>query len=150
MNSATTTKRAKQVHLAKHSGFCYGVKMAVDKAFELADASTETIYVLGELIHNPQVIERLKDKNVVTIKSMDEVPDGATCLIRTHGVGPEYVEQAKAKNVTVEDATCPDVRRVQERAMQLAEEGYVVVLVGKEDHPEIKGIRAHTLHRASA
>lgn len=151
MTTTTTnlaTKQPKTVVLAKHSGFCYGVKMAVDKAFELADSNKETVYVLGELIHNPQVVEKLKDKNVKTVQSIDEVPAGATCLIRTHGVGPEYQVIAKERDITVEDATCPDVRRVQERAMQLADEGYVVVLVGKEDHPEIKGIRSHTLHRA--
>ena len=146
MSQATLTpnlKQPKQIIMADHAGFCYGVKMAVDKAFELVDNGDEPVYVLGELIHNPQVIEKLKEKNVKTVHRLEDVPPGAKCLIRAHGVGPEYFEQAKAQGVLVEDATCPDVRRVQERAIQLAEEGYTLVIVGKNDHPEIKGIVSH-------
>lgn len=139
-------KQPKQIIMADHAGFCYGVKMAVDKAFELADADDNTVYVLGELIHNPQVVEKLKEKNVKTVQSIDEVPAGAQCVIRAHGVGPEYFEQAASHGVEVADATCPDVRRVQERAIQLAEEGYTLVIVGKSDHPEIKGIVSHATH----
>lgn len=140
-----TQKSPKQVKLARSAGFCYGVKMAVDKAFELAEKATGTVYVLGELIHNPQVIEKLKNKNVVTVSSVDEIPAGATCLVRTHGVGPEHIDFAINKGIQVEDATCPDVKRVQDAAIQLANEGYTVVIIGKADHPEIKGISSYTL-----
>jgi (E)-4-hydroxy-3-methyl-but-2-enyl pyrophosphate reductase len=136
--------KPKKILIAEHSGFCYGVKMAVDKAFELADTSDRPVYVLGELIHNPQVIEKLKERQVKTVHTLDEIPPGTACLIRTHGVDPEHVDHAEAKGIAVSDATCPDVRRVQERAVSLAEEGYTVIVVGKEEHPEVIGIMAHS------
>jgi (E)-4-hydroxy-3-methyl-but-2-enyl pyrophosphate reductase len=140
----TSTRKKKRILIAEHSGFCYGVRMAVDKAFELAENSTRPVYVLGELIHNPQVIEKLKERNVKTVKSVDEIPPGSACLIRTHGVGPENIEIAETRDVDVSDATCPDVRRVQERAIELARDKYTVVVVGKEEHPEVVGIMAHS------
>lgn len=142
--TATHSKPAKTILIAEHSGFCYGVKMAVDKAFELAETSEKPVYVLGELIHNPQVIERLEKQGVKTVQSIDLIPADSSVLIRTHGVDPELVDKVSAQHaVDVSDATCPDVRRVQERATQLAEEGYTVVVVGKETHPEVIGITAH-------
>lgn len=133
----------KTIVVAEHAGFCYGVRMAVDKAFELAETATTPVYVLGELIHNPQVVGKLKEKGVKTVQSVDEIPAGSTCLIRTHGVDPTHVDVAQEKSIAVNDATCPDVRRVQDSAVQLAEEGYVVVIVGKANHPEVIGIQAH-------
>ncbi len=141
---STSGRKAKKILIAEHSGFCYGVKMAVDKAFDLAMKSEKPVYVLGELIHNPQVIEKLKEQNVKTVKSVSEIPSGSACLIRTHGVDPEHVDTAHEREIEVSDATCPDVRRVQERAMALAEENYTVLVVGKEEHPEIVGIMAHS------
>jgi 4-hydroxy-3-methylbut-2-enyl diphosphate reductase len=134
----------KKILIAEHSGFCYGVKMAVDKAFDLAKTSTKPVYVLGELIHNPQVIDKLKEQNVKTVQSVDEIPSGSSCLIRTHGVDTEHIDTAESRQIDVSDATCPDVRRVQERAMELADENYTVIVVGKEEHPEIVGIMAHS------
>jgi len=134
----------KKILIAEHSGFCYGVKMAVDKAFDLAENSTRPVYVLGELIHNPQVIEKLKEQNVQTVSSVDQIPTGAACLIRTHGVAPEHIDKAQERDITVSDATCPDVRRVQDRATELAQEGYTVVVVGKDTHPEVVGIMAYS------
>ncbi len=134
----------KKILIAEHSGFCYGVKMAVDKAFELADKSPRPVYVLGELIHNPQVIEKLRERNVKTVQTVDQIPAGSACLIRTHGVDPEHIDTAEDHGIDVSDATCPDVRRVQEKAMELAAENYTVVVVGKESHPEIVGIMAHS------
>ncbi|MCA9799208.1 MAG: 4-hydroxy-3-methylbut-2-enyl diphosphate reductase [Cyanobacteria bacterium HKST-UBA04] len=156
----------KTILVAEHAGFCYGVRMAVDKAFELAHASRccnsdnscssdaqqpatmantsdKPVYVLGELIHNPQVVSRLRDMGVKTVACVDDIPAGSTCLIRTHGVDPGHIDTAQARDIDVTDATCPDVRRVQDSAKQLAEEGYVVVIVGKANHPEVIGIKAH-------
>lgn len=141
---APCTRKPRKILIAEHSGFCYGVKMAVDKAFELAESSIRPVYVLGELIHNPQVIDRLKERNVKTVTSIDEIPPGSTCLIRTHGVDPEHIGAAEQKSVEICNATCPDVRRVQEKAMELARERYTVVVVGKEEHPEVVGIMAHS------
>lgn len=117
----------------------------MDKALLAGETSGEKpVYVLGQLIHNQQVIEHLDSKAIRTVSSLEEIPPGSICVIRTHGAPPEVVEEAQAKGIEVSDATCPDVRLVQNKAIQLAEEGYTVVVVGKEEHPEIIGIKAYS------
>lgn len=137
-------KKPKTILVAEHSGFCHGVQKAVDKTLAVGESSDKPVYVLGQLIHNQQVIDHLDAKHIKTVSSLDEVPAGSVCVIRTHGAPPEVVEEAQAKGVSVSDATCPDVRLVQNKAIQLAEEGYTVVIVGKEEHPEIIGIKAYS------
>lgn len=135
---------AKTIFLAEHSGFCHGVEKAVSKTLKTAQTSGTPVYVLGQLIHNRQVIEDLEQQNILTVNSLDDVPAGSICVIRTHGAPPELVENAVEKGLTVSDATCPDVRLVQNKAIQLAEEGYTVVIIGKDEHPEVIGIKAHS------
>lgn len=136
--------KPKTILVAEHSGFCHGVQKAVDKTLLVGENSDKPVYVLGQLIHNQQVIDHLDSKDIKTVASLDEVPAGSVCVIRTHGAAPEVVEQAEAKGIAVSDATCPDVRLVQNKAIELAEEGYTVVIVGKEEHPEVIGIKAHS------
>lgn len=138
------TGSGKTILIAEHSGFCHGVQKAVDKTLAVGESSDKPVYVLGQLIHNQQVIDHLDSKHIKTVTSLDEVPPGSMCVIRTHGAPPEVVEAAEAKGVAVSDATCPDVRLVQNKAIELAEEGYTVVIVGKEEHPEVIGIKAHS------
>lgn len=142
--NTVTVKKPKTILLAEHSGFCHGVQKAVDKTLLVGETSDKPVYVLGQLIHNQQVIDHLQSKNIKTVSSLDEVPPGSMCVIRTHGAPPEVVDAAQAKGVDVSDATCPDVRLVQNKAIQLVEEGYTVVIVGKEEHPEVIGIKAHS------
>lgn len=137
-------KKPKTILLAEHSGFCHGVQKAVDKALSVGEASDKPVYVLGQLIHNQQVIDHLQSKDIHTVNSLDEVPAGSVCVIRTHGSPPQVVEDAEARGIGVSDATCPDVRLVQNKAIQLAEEGYTVVIVGKDEHPEVIGIKAYS------
>lgn len=97
---------------------------------------------MGQLIHNNQVIDKL---NSLGIKTIDEIPEklSGTCIIRTHGVTPEIIEKLKEKGCKIVDATCPDVKRVQDKAQSLASEGYQVIIIGKADHPEVIGIKAY-------
>lgn len=111
---------------------------------QTGETADKPVYVLGQLIHNQQVIQHLDDQNIQTVDSLDAVPPGSICVIRTHGSPPELVDAAKEKGVDVSDATCPDVRLVQNKAIQLAQEGYTVVIVGKDVHPEVVGIKAHS------
>ena len=147
------TASGKFIKLAKHSGFCHGVKKAVDKT---VNASThnqpedQPTYVLGQLIHNQQEIERLETLGILTVQTLEQVPDGANCVIRTHGAAPALITQAEARGIHVTDATCPDVRLVQNKAIELAKEGYTVVIVGKENHPEVIGISAFASEVAGA
>lgn len=133
----------KKILIAEHAGFCHGVKRAVEQTLDARQSSEKPVYVLGQLIHNQQVIDQLTEKNIRTVAQLEEVPDGALCVVRTHGAPPEIIETAEDRGIEVSDATCPDVRLVQNKAIQLAEEGYTVVIVGKQDHPEIIGIQAH-------
>lgn len=133
----------KEIKLAKYAGFCYGVKRAVDLSIKIKEENPKTsVYILGQLIHNNQVIEQLSALGIKTINDIPEELDG-TCIIRTHGATPETFEVLKNKCCNVVDATCPDVKRVQDKAMMLVNEGYRVVIIGKADHPEVIGIKAH-------
>lgn len=144
---ASGVRRPKTVLLAEHYGFCHGVKKAVDKTVACATATDNgvqrPVYVLGQLIHNSQVIDRLSEQGIRTVASLEEVPPGSLCVVRTHGAPPQLAAEAESRGVAVADATCPDVRLVQNKAIELAREGYTVVVVGKADHPEVIGITAH-------
>ena len=127
-----------EVILAEHLGFCYGVKRAIEIARQNAspDGTSST---LGPLIHNPQMVERLKNEGVGTVSSLDEVEDGLV-IIRSHGVGPEVYEEAESRGLELVDATCPHVKKAQLSAKLLSEEGYTVVIIGEKNHPEVKSI----------
>lgn len=128
-----------EIILADHAGFCFGVKRAIELAISLAEDQKKPLYTLGPIIHNPQVVHRLEDLGVGTVDSVDEVRDGAV-IIRSHGVPPSVIEEIQAKGFEVIDATCPFVKRAQDYARQLVEEGYQVVVCGDADHPEVIGI----------
>lgn len=151
---STQAPKKRRILLAEHAGYCHGVQKAVNRTLQTGETEATNqkrpVYVLGQLIHNRQVIEKLAAEGIQTVESLDDVPEGSVCVIRTHGSTPELVEAAEAKGVAVSDATCPDVRLVQNKAIQLAEEGYTVVVVGRDDHPEIIGITAHARRVAGA
>ncbi len=127
-----------EVILAEHLGFCYGVKRAIEIARQ--NASTDgTSSTLGPIIHNPQMVERLKNEGVGTVGSLDEMDDGVV-IIRSHGVGPKVYEKAESRGLELVDATCPHVKKAQLSAKLLSEEGYTVVIVGEKNHPEVKSI----------
>ena len=149
-HSVAPTCPPKTVILAEHHGYCHGVKKAVDKTTATGQQSDKPVYVLGQLIHNQQVIDTLQAQGIHTVRSLDEVPSDSVCVIRTHGAPPELTEQAEARHIEVTDATCPDVSLVQKKAIELARDGYTVVVVGKHDHPEVVGIMAHARHALDA
>lgn len=123
--------------MAKRSGFCGGVRRAVDRA--LAEAREHgAARTLGPLVHNREVVRDLENRGVTAIESLDGARDRV--VIRAHGVRPEVYREAAARGIQVLDATCPLVRRAQERAAELTGEGYRVVVVGQPDHPEVQGI----------
>ena len=133
----------KNINLAKHAGFCYGVKRAVEttKKLKLENKDKE-IFVLGELIHNSHVIDEL---STLGIRTVDELPENNTgvCVIRSHGASPEVFENAKNKGYEVVDLTCLDVKKVQHKAIELVQEGYLLIIVGKPEHPEVCAIKAN-------
>ena len=133
----------KNIKLAKHSGFCYGVKRAVETVKKLkAENPDKEIFILGELIHNSHVIAELEDMG---IKTIDELPKKGSgiCVVRSHGASPEIFEQITHAGFELFDLTCPDVKKVQQKAIQLVQEGCFLIIVGKAEHPEVMAIKAN-------
>ena len=133
-----------EVILSECLGFCYGVKRAIKIAEEHADGKSCT---LGPIIHNPQMVERLRAKGVGTVEDLTAMEEG-TIIIRSHGVGPQVYEQAKALGLNLVDATCPHVKKAQLAAKELAHSGRQVVIVGEKNHPEVKSIFEWSKKRA--
>lgn len=130
-----------KVNIDKNSGFCWGVVRAIDFAEEELGRSGK-LYSLGDIIHNPQEIERLGAKGLQTIshKDLENIKD-AKVLIRAHGEPPATYEIAKKYNLEFIDATCPVVTKLQERIKKFYDEGYQIVIFGKKDHAEVIGLR---------
>ena len=127
-----------EVILADYLGFCYGVKRAIKLAREHAspDGGANT---LGPIIHNPQMVERLKKEGVGTVDDVEDMDKG-TLIIRSHGVGPETYEAVRQRGLELVDATCPHVRKAQLSAKTLADDGYHVIIIGEKEHPEVQSI----------
>ncbi len=130
-----------KVTIDKNSGFCWGVVRAIDFAEEELGKSGK-LYSLGDIIHNPQEIDRLGAKGLQTIshKDLENIRD-AKVLIRAHGEPPSTFELAKEYNLELIDATCPVVTKLQERIRKFYDDGYQVVIFGKKDHAEVIGLR---------
>lgn len=134
---------SKNLHIktAKRAGFCFGVKRAVDLAFAAAEEGSK-VFTLGPIIHNPQVIEKLKAKGVVPTDSIHG-KGIKTLIVRTHGVPRDVSKALTEKGYTVVDATCPFVKKAQQYAKLLMEDGYQVVIIGDKEHPEVKGLMSY-------
>ena len=134
---------SQKIQLAKFAGFCYGVKRAVETAVKLKNENpNKEVCVLGELIHNMDVIKELDELGIKTIYEIPEKGDGI-CVVRSHGEAPEVFEQLKRAGFEVVDMTCLDVKKVQQKAIELAKNDYYVVIVGKSNHPEVIAIKAN-------
>ena len=129
-----------EIKIAEYCGFCYGVKRAVVMA-EKAAADRINGATLGPLIHNPQFIAELEAKGIACKEDLDQFTAGETVIFRSHGVGPEVYEKAEAKQLNIIDATCPNVRMAQKKAYQAAQDGYLPIIVGEKNHPEVKSIK---------
>ncbi len=126
-----------EILIGKHSGFCFGVKRAVKEAEKLEGAND---YILGEIIHNEEVNNKLKDKGIQTVESLSEVPNGANLLIRTHGEPKKTFTEAESKGLNIIDCTCPFVKEIQKIVSEYHQKGYSIVIIGDATHPEVKGI----------
>jgi len=129
-----------EVRIARTAGFCWGVRRTVDKVMEVADAAGHAVVTLGPIIHNPQAVERLREKGVGTVDAISQVADRTTVVVRTHGAVRAELAAAKERGLTVVDGTCPYVKYPQTMAQRLSKEGYHVVIVGDANHAEVKGV----------
>ena len=128
-----------EILLANPRGFCAGVDRAIEIVERALDALGAPIYVRHEVVHNRFVVENLKAKGAVFVEEIDEIPEGATCIFSAHGVARSVVEAAKARGLTVFDATCPLVTKVHIEVKRYAREKREVILIGHEGHPEVEG-----------
>lgn len=132
------------VTIDKFSGFCWGVVRTIDIA-EQELAEGEELYSLGDIIHNPVEIQRLGDKGLQTVTTAGlEKLKGKKVLIRAHGEPPSTYKRAEELGITLIDATCPVVTKVQERIRRFYTDGYQVVIFGKKDHAEVIGLVGQT------
>lgn len=129
----------KKIVLASPRGFCAGVVRAIDVVKIALEVYPKPLYVRKEIVHNPHVVEELRQKGVVFVDSLEEVPDGRTVIFSAHGVAPEVWEEARAKSLQVIDATCPLVTKVHLEAIKYAREDYTIVLIGHKGHDEVIG-----------
>lgn len=125
------------VILAKNSGFCSGVRRAVDTAM---GADGRDTYVLGEIIHNKEVIESIEKRGVKSVESLEEVPDGATVIFRSHGVPECYYGECARRGIKILDCTCEFVRKTQRIVSEQYAQGKTIVIIGEAAHPEVKGL----------
>jgi (E)-4-hydroxy-3-methyl-but-2-enyl pyrophosphate reductase len=129
----------REVRIAKRTGFCYGVREAIDKAKEANAAGRET-HTLGQVVHNEGVIRDLEALGIHTVDSLDDVEQGSAVVIRAHGVRPEVLDRATERDLDVIDGTCSWVIQEQRELTRLVEEGYTIVLLGTPRHPEVVGL----------
>lgn len=130
-----------EIELARPYGFCSGVRRIVGLVEQALEDGP--IFCLGELIHNPGEVERLRSLGLVTVGSLRELPRdgrGKRFLIRAHGISPRARGEIERRGYEIIDGTCPLVAAVHRDARRLAEEGYRLVIVGHRDHPEVQGI----------
>ena len=131
-----------QVTLAKHAGFCFGVGAAVEKCKE--ELKKGKLYCLGAIIHNKNVCSKLEDEGLITVSSIDDVPNNSRVIIRAHGEPDITYIKAKEKNIEIIDATCPFVARIHKLAKESEEQGKELIVIGDKNHPEVIGILGST------
>jgi len=128
-----------EVRIAKRTGFCYGVREAIDKAKE-ASAAGKTTHTLGQVVHNEGVVRDLQDLGIQTVETLDDVDHGAAVVIRAHGVRPDVMGRAEARGLEVIDGTCTWVIQEHRELSKLVEDGYTIVLLGTPKHAEVVGM----------
>ncbi len=126
-----------KITIARSSGFCKGVQHAVDTAMS---APPENTYLLGELIHNPEVTRQVSERGIRTVNIVSDVPDGATLILRSHGVGKSVYKECSDRRIKILDCTCPFVRHIQKIAEEQSAQGKTIVVVGEKKHPEVVGV----------
>lgn len=127
-----------KIEKASQTGFCFGVKRAVDLVTKAA-SERRGIVTLGPLVHNQQVLQRLAGLGISAVADIADIP-GNIVVISSHGISPEQEAVIRSRQIDIIDTTCPFVHRAQLAAQRLSRAGFFVVIYGEADHPEVKGI----------
>lgn len=128
--------------IGKTAGFCFGVKNAVDKTYEQLN-KLYPLYCLGELVHNETVIDNLKNAGVEVYNNISDIPNNSNVIIRAHGEAPDIYEVASSKSINLIDLTCPKVSKIHEIARIFSNEGYYIMLIAENKHPETIGTKGY-------
>jgi len=129
-----------EIIVGKYSGFCNGVRYTVEKANEAVDSS-QSIYCLGELVHNERVIEDLEKKGMKTIKSIEDAEDNSKVIIRAHGEIKSTYDRAEEKHIELLDLTCGKIKAIRTKIKNKMDE-FFIVIIGKKNHPETLGVQS--------
>lgn len=133
--------------IASRGGCCYGVERALKIAHETVEGTGGPIHTLGPIIHNPGVVSELAAEGIEAARDLSEVKEG-TIIFRTHGVSPSVAADAGSHGLNIVDATCPYVKVAQEKAQALKDQGYLPVILGEQDHPEVVALVAYAGEKA--
>ena len=128
-----------KILLVSPRGFCAGVNMAIEALERAITLFGTPLYVFHEIVHNRHVVQRFRDKGVVFVDDVHEVPSGSHLMYSAHGISPAVDQAAQERGLQVVDATCPLVRKVHMEAIRFARLGYTIILVGHQDHDEVVG-----------
>jgi small subunit ribosomal protein S1 len=135
--------RRLKVIRSPYTGYCFGVKRAMNMIEQAISNGSDKIYTLGDIIHNPQAIRRLEDRGIKSVSSVNQVEFGSTIVLRAHGVRPEVVSRARERGIIVMDATCPFVQRSQRYVKKLLSESFDIIILGDRKHPEVQSISGY-------
>ncbi len=127
-----------EVVVGNLAGFCAGVNSAIEKANKVLNE--KSVYCLGEIVHNAQVIEKLENRGMITVESLEDIPDHETVIFRAHGEAKYVYEKAKQKDLTIIDLTCGNVKRIHEKVERKSKRAFIIIL-GKRNHPEVIGTK---------
>ena len=131
------------VRVAKTAGFCFGVKRAVNTVYEQIEKGEEDIYTYGPIIHNEEVVNDLESKGVKVLEDEEAILnlEKGTVIIRSHGVEKKIYDIIEQKNLKLVDATCPFVKKIHNIVHEKGMDGYEIIIIGNEKHPEVEGIK---------
>ncbi len=128
-----------KITVAKDAGYCFGVRDAVNMAYDSA-GEFGNVYMLGDIVHNEQVVQDLENVGTKVVESLDDVPKDSPILFRAHGTVNELWDEAKSKKMNIIDATCPLVHEIHHEVKKLAKDGRKIIIIGDHGHDEVVAI----------
>ena len=133
-----------KIFVAKDAGYCFGVRDAVSLAYTTAE-EYGNVYMLGDIVHNEHVVEKLKKVGTKVVQNLEEIPADKPVLLRAHGTATDVWQKAKEKNMKIIDATCPLVQEIHDEVSKLEKEGRQIIIIGDHGHDEVIGIASQVV-----
>ena len=128
-----------KILIAKDAGYCFGVRDAVDMAYDVSKEEG-AVYMLGDIVHNEKVVSDLNESGANVVKSLDSVPKGSSVLFRAHGTVDKLWNEAKEKKINIVDATCPLVHEIHKEVKKISSDGRQIFVIGDHGHDEVVAI----------